>query len=261
MKGYLNAIKWEAILDFKEYARYRIGLLMDFIVFTGTFIAIYYLGISDGFTSFYNISENQGKILVLIGYIFWQSSSAALGYITGTISSETSLGIFEVRLQSKYSMESILFCRLLISSTIHLITYIGIIAFGGIVTGYNGWDILIIFLCIILTLPALFGMYGMGLIFGSICICEKNVGSLIMIIQTLLLFITNTLSPTRNATIYFIPFSCGIEIMRNIYMKQTIQLSMILIYIIVNAIWLALGCFIFRKALKYEKTYGSLDNY
>lgn len=67
MKDYLNAIKWEAILDFKEYARYRIGLLMDFIVFTGTFIAIYYLGISDGFTSFYNISENQGKILVLIG--------------------------------------------------------------------------------------------------------------------------------------------------------------------------------------------------
>lgn len=38
MKGYLNAIKWEVILDFKEYTRYRIGLLMDFIVFTGTYI-------------------------------------------------------------------------------------------------------------------------------------------------------------------------------------------------------------------------------
>ncbi len=35
MKGIINAIKWEVILDFKEYLRYRIGLLMDFIIFTG----------------------------------------------------------------------------------------------------------------------------------------------------------------------------------------------------------------------------------
>lgn len=109
----------------------------------------------------------------------------------------------------------------------------GSIAFDGIVTGYDGWDILIIFLSIILTLPTLLSMYGMGLIFGSICICKKNVGFLIIIIQTPLLFITNILSLTCNATIY----------------------------IIVNAIWLVFGCFIFRKALKYERTYGSLDNY
>ena len=38
MKGLINAIKWEVILDFKEYLRYRIRLLMDFIrIVTGDF--------------------------------------------------------------------------------------------------------------------------------------------------------------------------------------------------------------------------------
>lgn len=70
MKGYINAIKWEIILDFKEYLRYRIGLLMDLVVFTGTFIIIYFMGVSEGFVTFYNTSEESGNILVLIGYIF-----------------------------------------------------------------------------------------------------------------------------------------------------------------------------------------------
>ncbi len=80
MKGIINAIKWEVILDFKEYLRYRIGLLMDFIIFTGTFIVIYFMGINEGFASFYNTSGNTGNVLVLIGYIFWQNSASALGY-------------------------------------------------------------------------------------------------------------------------------------------------------------------------------------
>ncbi|MDL2301533.1 hypothetical protein LJC58_04170, partial [Lachnospiraceae bacterium OttesenSCG-928-D06] len=182
-------------------------------------------------------------------------------YVTGTITHESSCGIFEIRLQSKYSIEVILFCRLFISSVIHLITYIGIIVFGGVVAGYNMWDICIVFLCIVLTFPALVGMYGMGLILGSICICEKNVGSLILIIQTALLFITNTLSPTRHEIMYLVPFSNGIEIVRNIYLKQGTSLKSIGIYIIVNILWLMIGCFCFRKALKYERKYGSFDNY
>ena len=261
MKEYLNAIKWEAILDLKEYARYRTGLLMDFIVFTGTFIAIYYFGVSNGFSSFYNTSEASGSILVLIGYIFWQNSCAALGYLSETISYETARGIFEIRLQSKFALQGILFCRLFVSCLIHIVTYIGIIAFCGIAIGFNGRDVLIIFLSILLSFPALIGMYGIGLIFACISVIEKNVGSLIFIVQTILLLITNTLSPSRSELVNLVPFSCGINIMRNIFLKQYIHTNSIMMLIVVNIVWLMIGCICFRKALKYERTYGSFDNY
>jgi len=63
MKQYLKAVKWEVILDLKEYARYRMGLVMVFVVFTGMFIAIYYFGVNSGFASFYHVDEAGGSIL------------------------------------------------------------------------------------------------------------------------------------------------------------------------------------------------------
>ncbi len=261
MKGMLNAIKWEVILDFKEYLRYRIGLLMDFIVFTGTFVAIYFMGINEGFASFYNTNGNVGNILVLIGYIFWQNATSALGYCTGTISSELSQGIFEMRLQSKYSVAVILFFRLFISCVVHMVTYIGVIGFSCIVIDYQIRDLYAIVLAIIVSFPALVGMYGIGLIFGSICICEKKVGSLIIVIQTVLLFITNTLSPSRSIWIYGIPFAAGIDIVRNLYMGNKVLPLDVMIYILVNAIWFFIGRLFFKKALSYEKKYGSFDSY
>lgn len=109
MRGFFNAIKWELILDIKEYIRYRFGLLSDFIIFTGTFIAIYFFGVSSGFAAFYDVSEAGGSILMLIGYIFWQNSSAALGYTSALIEGEAEVGVFEMRLQSRFSIEGILF--------------------------------------------------------------------------------------------------------------------------------------------------------
>ncbi|MCX4319210.1 hypothetical protein AALB52_19990 [Lachnospiraceae bacterium 38-14] len=261
MKQYLKAVKWEVILDLKEYARYRMGLVMDFVVFTGMFIAIYYFGVNSGFSSFYHVNEAGGSILMLIGYIFWQNSSAALGYLSSTISGEMERGIFEMRLQSKFSVEGILFCRLLISCIIHVVTYIGILGFCGLVVGYDGRDVVAIFLSILLSFPALVGMYGMGLVFGCVNIIEKSAGSIIFVAQTVLLLITNTLSPSRDMWVNFVPFSCGIEIMRNIYIGENVSPKLVIMYVLVNVIWLLVGCLCFRKALKYERAYGSFDSY
>lgn len=261
MKKYLNVIRWEMILAFKEYSRYRWGLLSDLLVFSGTFIAIYFFGVSSGFESFYLTNAGAANILVLIGYIFWQNSSAALGYCTSSITHESIRGIFEIRLQSKYPLEGVLFCRLISSCLVHLVTYVGIILFCGFCVGYNMRDILIIFLSILVSYPAIVGMYGMGLILGSVAICEKKVGSLTMVVQTVLLFLSNTLSPNRSNWIVMIPFSPGIEIMRKMYLKQTITPDLVGCYILVNIFWLILGCAVFRKALRHEKEFGAFDNY
>lgn len=261
MKAYINAIKWEIILDIKEYIRYRMGLVSDIIVFTSTFIAIYFFGVSSGLSAFYQTSENKGSILMLIGYIFWQNASAALGYLSGTIANETELGIFEMRLQSKFAVEGILFCRLLISCIIHVITYVGIIVFCGIVVGYDARDIWVIFLSILLSFPALMGMYGLGLILGCVSVIEKNVGSLIFLVQTILLFISNVLSPSRGEWVNWIPFSCGIDIVRNIYMNKNISIESIITYIMMNLVWIIIGIICFRNAIKYERVYGTFENY
>lgn len=261
MMNYFNAVKWEIILDIKEYLRYRIGLLTDFIIFTGTFIAVYFMGAGQVFASFYDTSEAGGHVLVLIGYIFWQNASAALGYCVGSISSETAQGIFETRLQSKYAIESILFFRLLVSCFIHLITYIGILLFSNFVIGYSMKDVGTIVLAILVSLFSLVGMYGMGMIFAGICICEKRVGSLVLIVQTMLLLVTNTLSPAREPLIYLIPFTSGIDIVRAIYLGNKVSISLVLIYVVVNIVWMFLGTVCFRYALRYEKKYGAFDNY
>lgn len=261
MKGFFNAVKWEIILDMKECIRYRLDLIMDFVIFTGTFVIVYFLKVSDGFTAFYNVNANSGNMLVFIGYIFWQNASTALGYSSGIISNESSRGIFEVRLQGKFPVEAILFFRLLASCIIHLGTYVGILGFGVIILGCQVRDLLFMLLAIAISIPCLVGMYGIGLLFGSVCIREKNISSFVMVVQTLLLFVTNTLSPSRNKLVYIIPFSCGIDIMRNLYLGIPVSGTLIATYTLVNLIWLAIGVICFQKAIKREKTRGSFDNY
>ena len=261
MRGFFNAIKWEMILDLKEYTRYKVSLLMDIVVFTGTFIIIYFLGVSEGFSAFYNIDEKSGNVLVLIGYVFWQKASAALGYCSGTITGETELGIFEIRLQSKYPVEIILFFRLLVSNLIHIVTYVGIFLYSIIVFKCDVSDLLYMIQAVLVSIPCLIGMYGIGLVLGSISVREKNIGSFVMIIQMALLFISNTLSPARNNLVYLIPFSAGIELVRNIYLGQAINIGLIVNYIFGNLIWFAIGVICFRLAINAEKKKGSFDNY
>ncbi len=122
-------------------------------------------------------------------------------------------------------------------------------------------DVGTVVLAILISLFSLVGMYGMGMIFASVCICEKRVGSLVLIVQTMLLLVTNALSPAREPLIYLIPFTSGIDIVREIYMGNKVSISLVFIYVLVNVVWMLLGIICFRFALRHEKRYGAFDNY
>ena len=111
MKGFLNAVFQEVRLDLKASLQYRTGLLTDAAIFVGSFLAAFFLGSGSSLTSFYRADTTQGIMLLLIGYLFWGNSSAALGYCTGTLQGEMERGIFEMRLQSRYPLTLLLFCR------------------------------------------------------------------------------------------------------------------------------------------------------
>lgn len=155
----------------------------------------------------------------------------------------------------------VLFFRLLTSISIHLVTYVGIIGFTVFTTNLDMRDVVILVLTVLISLPSLLGMYGMGLIFAGISICQKNTGSLILIIQTVLLILTNALAPSRSGIVAIVPFSVGVDIARNVYMGETVQIIMVLLYFLINIVWLGFGLLCFRKALRYEKRYGTFDNY
>lgn len=108
MKGFLNAVFQEVRLDLKESLQYRTSLLSDAAIFVGSFLAAFFLGSGSSLTSFYRADATQGIMLLLIGYLFWGNSSAALGYCTGTLQGEMERGIFEMRLQSRYPLTLLL---------------------------------------------------------------------------------------------------------------------------------------------------------
>ena len=140
-------------------------------------------------------------------------------------------------------------------------SYLLIMMFSAVTVGFEVKNIYAVLLSILLSIPSILGMYGIGLILGGISVKQKRLGSVVMIIQTGMLIVSNALSPTRNAVVGLIPFSLGIEIVRDVYMGQYVNPVTVIAYLLVNALWLLIGEVYFTKALKYERQYGAFDNY
>ena len=238
MKGFLNAVFQEIRLDLKESLQYRTSLLSDAAIFVGSFLAAFFLGSGSSLTSFYRADATQGIMLLLIGYLFWGNSSAALGYCTGTLQGEMERGIFEMRLHGI------------------------LLAAAALLTGSSPADGgFLFFSLLLLFLPCLAGMYGMGLIAGAVSLRAKKTGSLIFLIQTALLFVTNTLTPTAPGPLFLIPFCSGIDIARRLYLYGYASAGAWAGYLLINLAWCLLGNAVFGLCMRRERRTGAWDTY
>lgn len=179
MRGMLRTVKWETILSVKENISYRVSFYTDMLIFVGAFIAIYYMGIGSVFSAFYEVDQQTGQILVLIGYIFWQNASAALGASSSIIRNELSIGVFETRMQSEYRVSVIILVKTLVFILIDCCSYVLIMIFCAMTMGFRLEDIGTVMLSVLLSLPAILGMYGIGLILGGMSVKQKNWGLLL----------------------------------------------------------------------------------
>ncbi|MDD6441530.1 MAG: hypothetical protein PUG71_05370 [bacterium] len=261
MRGLWNAVKWETILSVKENISYKTSFYTDMMIFVGAFIAIYYMGVSSVFSSFYQVNREMGQILVLIGYIFWQNASAALGASSSIIHGELSRGSFEIRMQSVYRVPAIVFAKTVVTILIDCFSYLFIMLFCAVTMGFKVENIYIVMISVLLSFPSILGMYGIGLILGGISVKQKKLGSVVMILQTGMLIVSNALSPARNSYVCLIPFSLGIEIVRDVYMGNTVSIISAIAYCVINVFWLVIGEIYFSNALKYERRYGAFDTY
>lgn len=105
------------------------------------------------------------------------------------------------------------------------------------------------------------GMYGMGLIAGAVSLRAKKTGSLIFLIQTALLFVTNTLTPSAPGPLFLIPFCPGIHIARSLYLYGDASTTVWTALLAVNLAWLLLGNAVFLLCMNRKRRCGAWDTY
>lgn len=256
----INLIKTELVLDIKKLTSYRVSFLTDIFIFATVLFCTLITGLDISYANSYGIDIKSGKMLVIIGFIFWQISTTALGWSSANIRGQSLSGTLELKMQSKYPAELLIFIEMLTYLIVSFLSFFIIfIVFILIIKG-SPKDILYILASYLVAIPALLGMYGMGLFLGGISLVEKEVGSLVFILQSALIFLSDLIT-VKSRLFNIVPFNAGIKILRKMYLGQAIEGYIIGDYFIVNILWLILGVIFFRHLLKKVRTNGSFSNY
>ncbi len=261
MQKYLNVLYYEILLRIREIRRYKMQIFSEAMMFVLIFIACIVSDWGSSFIYELGVSKDDSIKFVFIGYMIWQIGCIALGYSSNFIKTEATEGILEVKQQSVFSYEVLLFFRMLIS----VITSISISVIATcILMLFWGWTFEQYVVCIkalFLGIPVIVGMFGMGLFFGAAVLHEKNIGKSVMIVQAVLLFFSNVFSTTKSKWILIFPYTWAIDIGRDMYLEKKTGIVRMGIYFIINIVWLLGGHLVFRKALEDEKLKGMFDNY
>lgn len=256
----LNLIKCELKLDLKRLMSYRVSLISDIVIFATVIITTFLAGLDYYYASTFDLDLLSGKMLVLIGFIFWQISSTALGWSSYSVRNETASGTFELKMQSKFPVELMLFIEMLTYVFFSFVSLAIIFMASVLFFGGDFSEVLYILLSYVVALPAVIGMFGIGLILGGISLREKQIGNLVFILQTALVFVSDFVG-VKSRAFNAIPFNAGIKIVRNIYLNQEVGFSLVLDYFFVNVLWLIIGVLIFKFFLARERKNGAFDSY
>jgi ABC-2 type transport system permease protein len=261
MQKFFTAIYYEIKLDVKEMLGYKVSLLTDLILYTAIYIAIILLDYSGGFMNFYHVDNTSGKMLIVIGYITWQVNSMAMGIVSGSIANDARAGILELRMQGKYPPVVLLAVQFVVSMLLECVALLAVIALTALTVPSSVGNLPSLFLALAISIPSILGSFGIGLILGGIALIEKSTGRLVLLLQTLLMFLSNAFSPTRAAACDVIPFVLSIDFARDIFLHNPIQFSYVLAYIVINALWLTAGCMAFNYCIRVVRKKYSFMTY
>ena len=103
----MRIILQECKMDLLRAVRYRVGMISDLVLFT---VLLVFFLMSDTGTSFgeeYGTGDH--KTLLLLGYVAWTLSSAAINTVAPQISGEVQRGTFFLKINSRIPMQLIYF--------------------------------------------------------------------------------------------------------------------------------------------------------
>ncbi|MEG0527218.1 MAG: hypothetical protein RR531_06855, partial [Longicatena sp.] len=238
LKQYLDLLCIEGKMTIKARLRYKVRLLSDLLILSVTFILVLNSQNGNPFLDSYGVSNDTSQFLIMIGFLFWQFGSLSLGFSTSLISSDASNGMLELKVQGKFSIIFLSFYKMFISIITDLFIVFAITLLFAVINTISMKEIYFIFLTVLINIPSILGMYGIGLLISYLTIKEKNVSSFVLIIQTLLIFVTNITSPLTNKSLLIIPYTSGVELTRNLYVYGSFDGKLFIFYIVVNTVWL-----------------------
>ena len=230
---------YEIKMDFLRSIRYRFGMISDLLVYFALFTVFMVTDSGNSYAQTYHYGNY--KELVLLGYVAWIYAISAISNVAGSLQSELTHGTLYKKVSS------------VLLETITIVTVVIISKFvWGIEFSFHP-----AFLVPIL-LESL-GMYGIGLIVAGIAIYFKRTGTIVFLIQTALLFVTDTV-PTSDAILkitHYIPLTRCNEILRQIAVGGEYT-GMLPGLCIVALVWLVIGSVFFDVMLKQAKKRGNL---
>ena len=261
MFRYFNIIYYEIILRLKEMKRYRVQVLSEVTMFILIYLASIVSDWGSAFTYELGVSKADSVRLVFIGYAIWQIGCIALGYSSNFIKREATEGVLEVKQQSIFSYEILLFVRMGISVAASITIFVTVTLALMMLWGWSLHECFSCLKALMIGLPVVTGMFGMGLIFGAAVLNEKDIGKSVIIVQAVLLFFSNVFSTVKFKWIFLFPYTWGIDLGRNIFLEKPLILTDVLCYAAINLIWLMIGHALFARALRKERLHGMFDNY
>jgi ABC-2 type transport system permease protein len=252
--GVCRALFWEIKMDLMRTFRYRFGMITDIVVYFVLFTIFMITGSGTSYAETYNYVNY--KEMLLIGYIAWIYAISAISNVTNSISSELIHGTMYKKLSSKFPLQYLFFGLFVSSILLETITIAVVVVVSNNFWGINmSFYLRYIFVLIIGTL----GMYGIGLIVAGIAIYFKRTGSIVFLIQTALLFITDTV-PTNAAILRFtsmIPLTRCNDVLKQMMIGQQYT-SKLPGLISSSIIWLVIGSLTFEIMLLFAKKRGNL---
>lgn len=251
----MKILYYEFKMDLLRTLRYRIGIISDIIIFTFLLCFFYISNTGSSFSDKFGVANY--KTVLLLGYIAWSFSVAAISTVSNQITSELQRGTLFFKLNCKLPLQ-ILYIGDLVSAvfvqTFIIIIYSLITHIIFDVQYYISGEIFIsLIICAI-------GMYGIGLIVAGLSIYFKKVGSLIFLIQLCLLFITDTV-PTSSVITNIssvLPLTMCNAVIKNNFIENCPANNNLIYLCFSSIIWFIIGYIIFELFLILAKRRGNL---
>ncbi len=250
-------LKGEIKQYYMNYIFYNIGLIVMFI---GLFYSLEY-----------DSNSKEGAVL-LIGLVLWQLCTSALSYLPFVVSDEATMGTLEQIFMTRTNIKIVLLSKALVSFSFNLFKALLLFIICTFIFGNTnvflsmGYKNIYILLIIIITTTS---FYMLGLLVAGLALFFKRVGSVVNILNYIILFFSNITIPASSLPIafkgisYFISVSWAMEIIRAIVYENIHNTSYyVLIGFISSTICFTfIGLIGFKMSLDKAKNLGKLGHY
>ncbi|MBA1393423.1 hypothetical protein EQ500_06020 [Lactobacillus sp. XV13L] len=245
-------------LELKIKLRYLNATISELVLYAGALFVVLFATDSGQLGRSYGTKE--GVLITLIGFLFWSIGISAMGACSNKVEVDERTGLLESEAQSVFPLWLLYFIQTLATEIfvwVYLIILgVGVSFFSQFTVGELLWAIV---LTMLFALVSNLGMFGIGMIFAAGSIRFKQMGQWATVLQALLLMFSNVALPVYNNFQELIPYVGGVEIVRQLYLGRSVSAGKVLLFLLVNVVWMLVGILFFTYSIRKERRNGSFE--